>query len=232
MSRVLFQELRIVRREQRRRIVANSEVCGMRHEPVGVLGAPLKIFMRTQLTGCACILLPLIVAPGCRDHSGQTANAATPAPAGTAETASAPARSPMGVAAVRTPRRVRPLAQQPAAKPAQAKGKDTLSAAVDSTTTTTVAPPTPPPLPAPAAPVVPAPSKLALALAHLPFGDRERLEYQVKYGFLGVGSAVLEVLGLDSVRGAPAVHATFTVKGGIRIYRVNDSYESWFDPQS
>ena len=34
------------------------------------------------------------------------------------------------------------------------------------------------------------------------------------------------------LRGAPAVHATFTVKGGIRIYRVNDSYESWFDPQS
>jgi hypothetical protein len=82
----------------------------------------------------------------------------------------------------------------------------------------------------PAAP--PAPSALAVALARLPFQNTERLEYQVKYGFLGVGSAVLEVLGMDSVRGTPAIHATFTVKGGVRIYRVNDSYESWFDPAS
>jgi hypothetical protein len=83
-----------------------------------------------------------------------------------------------------------------------------------------------------APPAPPAPSALALALARLPFQNNERLEYQVKYGFLGVGSAVLEVLGLDTVRGTPAIHATFAVKGGIRIYRVNDSYESWFDPQS
>jgi hypothetical protein len=76
----------------------------------------------------------------------------------------------------------------------------------------------------------PGPSALALALGRLPFGNKERLEYQVKYGFLGVGSATLEVLGLDTVRQAPAIHATFTVQGGIRVYRVNDQYESWFDP--
>ena len=81
-------------------------------------------------------------------------------------------------------------------------------------------------------PVARAPSALAIALAHLPFANRERLEYQVKYGFLGVGNATLEVLGLDTVRGAPTVHASFIVKGGVRIYRVNDSYESWFDPRS
>jgi hypothetical protein len=73
---------------------------------------------------------------------------------------------------------------------------------------------------------------LALALARLPFNDGERLEYQVKYGFLGVGSATLQVLGLDSVRGTPAVHAQFLVQGGVKIYRVNDRYESWFDPRS
>ena len=78
----------------------------------------------------------------------------------------------------------------------------------------------------------PGPSALELALARLPFENTERLEYQVKYGFLGVGSAVLEVLGLDAVRGAPAIHVSFTVKGGIRIYRVSDRYESWFDPTS
>jgi Protein of unknown function (DUF3108) len=84
----------------------------------------------------------------------------------------------------------------------------------------------------PTPPAAPAPSALAIALRKLPFHDKERLEYQVKYGFLGVGSAALEVIGLDTVRGMPAVHATFSVKGGIRIYRVNDAYESWFDPES
>jgi hypothetical protein len=71
---------------------------------------------------------------------------------------------------------------------------------------------------------------LEQALARLPFKDGERLDYQVKYGFLGVGHAVLEVLGLDSIRGTPTVHATFTVKGGVAVYRVNDRYESWFEP--
>ena len=206
----------------------------MRHEPVEILGAPLKIFMRRQLTGCAYALLSLIVAPGCRDHKRQTASAAPPPQAAGVDTASpAPMRSPMSAAPIGRPRRAGPLGQQPAPKPEQAKDKDSLSARVDSTTTATVAPQAPSPLPTPTAPPsAPAPSKLALALAQLPFGDKERLEYQVKYGFLGVGSAILEVLGLDSIRGAPAVHAAFTVKGGIRFYRVNDSYESWFDPQS
>lgn len=93
---------------------------------------------------------------------------------------------------------------------------------------TTTAPAGPAPTPAPASP--PGPSPLALALAKLPFQNNERLEYQVKYGFLGVGSAVLEVLGVDTVRGAPTIHAAFSVKGGVRVYRVNDNYESWFDP--
>jgi hypothetical protein len=119
----------------------------------------------------------------------------------------------------------------------QAQARDSSNKRGDSTT---IGPGAPAPAPVDAAPVAPAttaptppqPSAIALALGDLPFGDKERLEYQVKYGFLGVGSAVLEVLGLDSIRGAPAVHATFTVKGGIRFFRVNDSYESWFDPQS
>lgn len=205
----------------------------MRHEPAGLLGALLQILMRRQLTGCACILLSLIAGHGCRDRSRQTANAATPPASAPAETALAPLRSPMSVAAAQKARRVSPVAQQPVPRPVQTKPKDSLSSRIDSTTTTTVAPPAPSPLPTTvAAPATPAPSRLAVALARLPFGDKERLEYQVKYGFLGVGSAVLEVLGLDSVRGSPAVHATFTVKGGIRIYRVNDNYESWFDPES
>jgi hypothetical protein len=70
------------------------------------------------------------------------------------------------------------------------------------------------------------------ALTRLPFRSGERLEYQVKYGFLGVGSAALEVLGVESVRGIPSVHTLFSVNGGVRVYRVNDRYESWFDPRT
>jgi hypothetical protein len=75
-------------------------------------------------------------------------------------------------------------------------------------------------------------TSIADALARLPFKQGERLEFQVKYGPLGVGNAVLEVLGVQTVRGTPTVHTTFSVKGGIRVYRVNDRYESWFDPRN
>ena len=85
----------------------------------------------------------------------------------------------------------------------------------------------------PAAPASePADDPVAAALARLPFKRGERLEYQVKYGILGVGSAVLEVLDLQSVRGIPTVHTTFNVKGGVRVYRVDDRYESWFEPRT
>ena len=77
-----------------------------------------------------------------------------------------------------------------------------------------------------------APDPLATALAGLPFLHGERLEYQVKYGPIGVGSAVLEVLGLETIRGIPALHTVFRVSGGVRVFRVNDRYESWFDPRT
>jgi hypothetical protein len=88
---------------------------------------------------------------------------------------------------------------------------------------------TPTPLPPPAT-VTPAIDPVTAALARLPFRVGERLEYQVKYGFLGVGNAALEVIGVENVRGSPAVHASFSVNGGVKVYRVNDKYESWFDP--
>lgn len=72
---------------------------------------------------------------------------------------------------------------------------------------------------------------LSTVLASLPFKQGERLEYQVKYGFLGVGNAALEVLGVEDIRGTPTVHTVFSVSGGLRVYRVKDRYESWFDPR-
>jgi Protein of unknown function (DUF3108) len=69
------------------------------------------------------------------------------------------------------------------------------------------------------------------ALARLPFSTGELLEFQVKFGSLSVGSARLEVVGLETVRGVPTVHTIFSVRGGVPFYRVNDRYESWFDPR-
>jgi hypothetical protein len=72
---------------------------------------------------------------------------------------------------------------------------------------------------------------------HVPFGVGERLEYDVKFGLrllpeVHVGSASMEVAGLDTIREREAWHTAFAVRGGFRVYRVDDRYESWFDTQS
>lgn len=61
-----------------------------------------------------------------------------------------------------------------------------------------------------------------------PFGVGELLDYQIRVGPLG-GSATLQVLALDTVRGRPAWHTQFTTRGGIPGFRVNDKYDSWID---
>jgi hypothetical protein len=38
----------------------------------------------------------------------------------------------------------------------------------------------------------------------------------------------MEVRGIEEVRGQRAYHAAFEVRGGNRLYAVNDHYESWF----
>lgn len=65
--------------------------------------------------------------------------------------------------------------------------------------------------------------------AVVPFAVGERLEYDVKFGFLHVGSGDMEVSGIDSVRGHAAWHTIFRVKGGTFFYHVNDRLESWMD---
>lgn len=63
----------------------------------------------------------------------------------------------------------------------------------------------------------------------VPFAIGERLEYDVKFGVLKVGSGRMEVLGIEEIRGRPAWHTSFTVKGGTFFYKVNDKLESWID---
>ncbi len=64
---------------------------------------------------------------------------------------------------------------------------------------------------------------------HVPFAVGERLEYDVRFGKLKVGSASMEVADIQDVRGRETWHTIFEVKGGTFFYRVNDLYESWVD---
>jgi hypothetical protein len=66
----------------------------------------------------------------------------------------------------------------------------------------------------------------------VPFGAGEKLDYDVKFGFLHVGSGQMEVVGTENVRGREAWRARMIVSGGIPGYRVNDRLESWFDTRS
>jgi len=67
------------------------------------------------------------------------------------------------------------------------------------------------------------------ARAAVPFDAGERLEYEVKFGFLHVGGGSMEVAGVDSVRGHAAWHTVFRVRGGTFFYKVNDRLESCID---
>jgi hypothetical protein len=66
----------------------------------------------------------------------------------------------------------------------------------------------------------------------VPFAVGERLEYDVRFGKLKVGSASMEVADLQDIRGRETWHTIFQVKGGTFIYRVNDLFESWVDTRT
>ena len=68
--------------------------------------------------------------------------------------------------------------------------------------------------------------------AKVPFAAGEQMQYEVRFGSLKVGNAQMEVVALDNVRGRPAWHTAFYVKGGNFLYRVNDLYESWMDAET
>ncbi len=67
------------------------------------------------------------------------------------------------------------------------------------------------------------------AFAPVPFGVGERLVYEVKFGAIKVGQGSMEVLDTVTLRGRPAWHTRFRVRGGIPFYRVDDVLESWID---
>ncbi len=63
----------------------------------------------------------------------------------------------------------------------------------------------------------------------VPFFVGEKLEYDVKFSSLKVGSGSMEVVDITDVRGKASWHTMFRVSGSIPFFRVNDRYESWFD---
>jgi hypothetical protein len=64
------------------------------------------------------------------------------------------------------------------------------------------------------------------------FGVGETLIYDVKFGFLNVGTGKMEVVGIDTVRGQEAWHIRLEIKAGIPGFRVHDVLESWVDVDS
>jgi len=62
-----------------------------------------------------------------------------------------------------------------------------------------------------------------------PWAIGERLTYNAKINFLNVGQGVMTVESVDTLRGRTVFHTTFRVRGRMLFFKVNDSYESWFD---
>lgn len=63
-------------------------------------------------------------------------------------------------------------------------------------------------------------------LERFPVG--ETLVYDAKFGPFTVGRGLMHVAGVDTVRGVPAVHTVFRLKGGVMFYPLDDRMDSWF----
>ena len=61
----------------------------------------------------------------------------------------------------------------------------------------------------------------------VPFPVGERLSYSAKYGIFSVGSASMEVVGIDTVHRVETVHIRFRITGGALWYHLDQTIESW-----
>jgi hypothetical protein len=62
----------------------------------------------------------------------------------------------------------------------------------------------------------------------VPYGPGERMEYVARYGPWNPGHGSMEVVGVEDVRGRPALHTRFQLKGRMFV-SVNYLLESWVD---
>jgi hypothetical protein len=69
--------------------------------------------------------------------------------------------------------------------------------------------------------------------APVPFGVGEQLIYEAEFNFAKVpllrGTGQMEIVGIEEIRGRPAYHIVFTVRGGLLGLKVDDRYDSWID---
>jgi hypothetical protein len=72
-------------------------------------------------------------------------------------------------------------------------------------------------------------SATAMAPPHMavPFPVGERLVYGARYGPFSVGTATMQVAGIDTIRGVEAVHFVFLIDGGALWYHIHQNLESW-----
>lgn len=63
----------------------------------------------------------------------------------------------------------------------------------------------------------------------VPFGMGERLEYDVSFGHLHVGSGEMRLVRRDTVRGRLTWSAQLAISGGFSMLSVHDTSASWFD---
>lgn len=60
-----------------------------------------------------------------------------------------------------------------------------------------------------------------------PFGVGEHFEFSAKSGFITLGTATMSVTRIETIRGHQAYHFRFHIAGGNRLFRLNDTNESW-----
>jgi hypothetical protein len=63
----------------------------------------------------------------------------------------------------------------------------------------------------------------------VPFGPGERMEYVAKYGWNHIGTGSMEIVGIEDIRGRPAVHTNFRLKGRWFFFSANYVLDSWVD---
>lgn len=68
--------------------------------------------------------------------------------------------------------------------------------------------------------------------AALALSPGESLVYDVQFGLFEVGTARMEVLGQEVVRGRAAWHTRLAIDGGALGFRVRDVLESWIDVET
>src|SRR5436190_21736987 len=63
----------------------------------------------------------------------------------------------------------------------------------------------------------------------------EKLSYEVRFGIAPLGTAEMQVVGIDTIQGEPAAHIQVRIRGGRYIFAIYSRMASWIavrDPKS